>query len=83
MIFFFAQYYAGSFFYVFNGSDDFPTTINMWLSLLSLFTHSSTVVLSLAPIPFARNDNRNDAVRDAQTAMPLILFFNEYLFLNH
>jgi len=31
----------------------------------------------------ANNIMRNNAVRDAQRAMPLILFFNKYLFLNH
>jgi hypothetical protein len=31
----------------------------------------------------ANNMMRSNAARDAQRAMPLILFFNKYLFLNH
>jgi hypothetical protein len=56
--FYFLHYTKQEVFYAFNGSDDFPTMINMWLSLPSLFTHTTTDVLSLPPIPFGRNDNK-------------------------
>jgi hypothetical protein len=47
-------------FYVFNGFDDFPTTLNMWLSLPSMFTHSSTVDTSLAGITTNNRTGNNN-----------------------
>jgi hypothetical protein len=57
---------CSSFSYMFNGFDDFLTTINMWLLLPSMFTHSNTVVLSLAGITTHNRTGNNNHTNSAK-----------------